>query len=149
MRYAPILICVIALNTFFAETASAAQLCAWLVEHVEDDGAHMFRLNLSSDAATSVSARFQGPGFTSAAMGGDMIQLEAGEAKEIDGEGFDVSAGDDLHFDVALYDHALGSLEEMEKPSGKSLAAFVFEGKVGADEHAPAGVLARQCKPLG
>jgi hypothetical protein len=131
------------------ERAWAAQACAWIVESVEADGAHMFELNLSVDAPTSVAVRFKGPGFTSASTGGDMMQLAPGEPKDVDGQGFDVSAGDDLHFDVQLFDHPLASLDEMENPAGKPLAAFAFDSKVGQDERASPADLAKQCKPLG
>ena len=149
MRRALIVLCALILDAALLERASAAQVCAWIVESVEDDGAHKFELNLSADAPTSVAVRFQGPGFTSASMGGDMIQLDPGEPKDVDGEGFDVSAGDDLRFDVRLFDHPLASLEEMDNPTGKPLATFAFHRKVGADEHAPPADLAKQCQPLG
>ena len=67
----------------------------------------------------------------------------------IDGEGFDVSAGDDLHFEVQLFSHSLASMEELQNPTGKPLATFVFDAKVGADDRAPPPALAKQCKPLG
>ena len=149
MRRALIVLCALILDASLLERAWAAQACAWIVESVEDDGAHKFELNLSVDAPTSVAVRFQGPGFTSASMGGDMIQLDPGEPKDVDGEGFDVSAGDDLRFDVRLFDHPLASLEEMDNPTGKPLATFAFHRKVGADEHAPPADLAKQCQPLG
>ena len=150
MRPALIVLCALILNAALLERAWAAQACAWIVESVEDDGAHMFKLNLSVDAPTSVAVRFQGPGFTSASMGGDMIQLTPGEPKDVDGEGFDVSPGDDLHFDVQLFVHPLASLDEMEHPTGKPLAAFAFNRKVGEDEHTPPPAdFAKQCKPLG
>jgi len=149
MRRALIVLCALILDASLLERAWAAQACAWIVESVEDDGAHMFKLNLSVDAPTSVAVRFQGPGFTSASMGGDMIQLDSGEPKEVDGEGFEVSAGDDLHFDVRLFDHRLTSLDEMNNPTGKPLAAFAFHGKVGQDERASPADLAKQCKPIG
>jgi hypothetical protein len=149
MRRALTVLAALILNASLLERAWAAQACAWIVESVEDDGAHKFELNLSADAPTSVSVRFKGPGFTSASMGGDMIQLDPGEAKDIDGEGFDVSAGDDLDFDVKLFDHPLASLDEMRNPTGKPLAAFAFHGKAGADGRAPPAALARQCKALG
>jgi len=149
MRRALIVLCALILNASLLQRAWAAQACAWIVESVEDDGAHRFELNLSVDTPTSLAVRFQGPGFTSASMGGDMIQLAPGEPKDVDGEGFDVSAGDDLHFDVQLFDHALASLDEMEHPTGKPLAAFVFQRKVGEDERAPPADFAKQCKPLG
>jgi len=149
MRRALVVVCALILNASLLERACAAQVCAWIVESVEDDGAHMFRLNLSVDARRSVAVRFQGPGFTSASMGGVMIPLDPGEPKEVDGEGFDVSAGDDLHFDVQLFDHPLATLDEMRDPTGKPLAAFAFHPKVGQDEHASPDGLAKQCKPLG
>jgi hypothetical protein len=144
LHRALIVVCALILNASLLERAWAAQGCVWIVESVEDDGTHMYKLNLSVDAPASVSVRFSGPGFTSAAMGGGMIQLDAGEPKEVDGEGFDVSAGDDLHFDVQLYDHPT-SLDE----TGKPLAAFAFHPKVGQDAHASPAGLAKQCKPLG
>jgi len=149
MRRALIVLCALIFDASLSERAWATQACAWIVESVEDDGAHMFKLNLGVDAPTSVAVRFQGPGFTSASMGGDMIQLDSGEPKEVDGEGFEVSAGDDLHFDVRLFDHPLASLDEMNNPAGKPLAAFAFDAKVGQDERAAPNDLARQCKPIG
>jgi hypothetical protein len=150
MRRALIVLCGLILNASLLERAWAAQACVWIVESVEDDGAHKFELNLSVDAPTSVAVRFQGPGFTSASMGGEMIQLDPGEPKDVDGEGFDVSAGDDLHFDVRLFDHPMASIDEMNDPTGKPLAAFAFHRKVGEDERAPPDNLAvKQCKPLG
>ena len=150
MRHALIVLCALILDTSLLERAWAAQACAWIVESVEDDGVHKFELNLSADAPTSVAVRFQGPGFTSASMGGEMIQLDPGEPKDVDDEGFDVSAGDDLKFDVQLFDHPMASLDEMDAPVGKLLAAFAFDRKVGEDEHAPpADLAARQCKTLG
>jgi hypothetical protein len=109
----------------------------------------MFRLNLSVDAPTSVAVRFKGPGFTSASLGGDMIQLDPGVPKEVDAEGFDVSAGDDIAFDVRLFDHPITSLDEMDHPTGKQLAAFAFHPKVGQTGRASPADLAKQCKPLG
>ena len=150
MRRALIVLCALILNASLLERAWAAQACAWIVESVEDDGAHKFELNLGVDAPASVAVRFQGPGFTSASMGGEMIQLEPGEPKDVDGEGFDVSAGDDLHFDVRLFDHPLASVDEMDDPTGKPLAAFIFHRKVGGDERtSPADLAVKQCKPLG
>lgn len=149
MRPALIVLCALLLDAFLLERAWAAQACAWIVESVEDDGVHMFRLNLSADAPTSVAVRFQGPGFTSASMGGEMIQLDPGEPKDVDADGFDVSAGDDLLFDVRLFDHPLASLDEMDHPSGKPLAAFTFHPKVGQDGRASPAGLAKQCKLLG
>ena len=149
MRRALIVLCALILDASLLERAWAAQACAWIVESVEDDGAHMFKLNLSVDAPTSVAVRFQGPGFTSASMGGDMIQLDSGEPKEVDGEGFEVSAGDDLHFDVRLFEHPLASLDDVKTPAAKPLAAFSFDGKVGQDGRASPADLAKQCKPIG
>lgn len=149
MRRALIVLCALLLDASLLQRAWAAQACAWIVESVEDDGAHMFKLNLSVDAPTSVAVRFQGPGFTSASMGGDMIQLDPGEPKEVDSEGFDVSAGEELPFDVRLFDHPLTSLDEAKNPAGKPLAVFAFHPKVGQDERASPVDLAKQCKPLG
>jgi len=149
MRRALIALCALILDASLVGRASAAQACAWIVESVEDDGAHMFNLNLGVDAPTSVAVRFQGPGFTSASMGGDMIPLDPGEPKDVDGEGFDVSAGDDLQFDVRLFDHPLASLDETKNPTGKPLATFAFHGKVGQNGRALPADLAKQCKPMG
>ena len=150
MRPALIVLSALILNAALLERAWAAQAYAWIAESVEDDGAHKFALNLSVDAPTSLAVRFQGPGFTSASVGGDMIQLDPGEPKDVDSDGFDVSAGDDLHFDVQLFDHPMASLDEMDHPTGKQLAAFTFHRKVGEDERAPPGDLAaKQCRPLG
>ncbi len=149
MRRALIVLSALILNASLLERAWAAQACAWLVESVEDDGAHKFTLNLSADAPASVAARFSGPGFTSISLGGDMIQLDPGQPKEVDNEGFDVSAGDDLHFEVQLFGHSLASMEELQNPTGKPLAVFAFDAKVGADDRAPPPALAKQCKPLG
>jgi hypothetical protein len=150
MRSALMLLGALALNAATLERAWGAQVCAWIVESVEDDGDHKFALNLSADGRASVAVRFEGPGFTSGAMGGDLIALDPGEAKEVDGEGFPVSPGDDLRFDVRLFDHALASLEEMEHPAGKPLASFIFARKVGDGEHAPPPDLAvKQCKAVG
>lgn len=150
MRRALIVLCALALNASLLEQAWAAQICAWIVETPEDDGGHMFELNLSADAPTSVSARFEGPGFTSAAMGGELIQLAPGQPQQVDGEGFDVSPGDDISFDLQLFDHPLASLDEMDHPAGKPVAAFTFHRKVGDDERAPPPDLAaKQCKSVG
>ena len=149
MRRALIGVCALALDATLLERAWAGQVCAWIVESVEDDGGHKFELNLSADAPVSVSVRFQGPGFTSASVGGEMIQLDPGAPKDVDGEGFDVSAGDDLHFDVQLFGHSLASMEELQNPTGKPLAVFAFDRKVGEGERAPPPGFARQCKPLG
>ena len=148
MRFALVVLCALALDASLLQRAWAAQVCAWINESVEDDGAHKFELNLSVDAATSAAVRFQGPGFTSGSMGGDVIQLKAGEPKDVDGEGFDVSAGDDLRFDVQLFDHPL-SLDELDDPARKPVARFAFYRKVGENEHAPpTDLAAKQCKPL-
>ena len=149
MRHALIVLCGLVLDASLMQPAWAAQACAWIVESVEVDGAHKFELNLSVDAPRSVALRFQGPGFLSASMGGDMIQLDPGEPKTVDGEGFDVSDGDDLHFDVQLFDHPMASLDEMKKPTGTPLAVFGFHRKVGEGERAPPGDFAKQCKPIG
>jgi hypothetical protein len=149
MRRALIVVCALVLDASLLQRAWAAQVCAWIVESIEDDGDHKFDLNLSADAPTSVAVRFQGPNFTSASMGGEMIQLDRGEPKDVDGEGFDVSPGDDLSFDVRLYDKPIASLDDMDHPTGKLLAAFTFHRKVGDDEHAPpADLAAKQCAPL-
>jgi hypothetical protein len=148
MRLALIVLCAFVLDASLLERARAAQACAWIVESVEDTGGHMFKLNLSVDAPTSVAVRFSGTDFASASMGGDMIQLDPGEPKEVDGEDFVVSAGEDLHFDVQLFDHTLNSLDELKNPTGKLLAAFSFHPKVGQDELASPADLAKQCKPL-
>lgn len=150
MRLALIVLCALALDATLIGRAWAGEVCAWIVEEVEDDGDHRFDLTLSADAPTEVSVRYQGPNFTSASMGGDMIALAAGEPKVVDGDGFEVDAGDDLAFDVRLYDRPLASLEEMDNPTGKLLAAFTFHRKVGEAEHAPPPDLAaKQCRPLG
>jgi hypothetical protein len=149
MRSTPVILVALIVGALPLERASAAQACAWIAESVEDDGAHMFNLNLSVDAPTSVAVRFAGPGFTSGSMGGGLIQLDPGAPKEVDGEGFDVSPGDDLEFDVRLFDHALASLDEMKAPSRKPLATFTFQRKVAEDEHTPPARFAKQCKPLG
>ena len=149
IRPALVVLCALALDGSWLERACAAQACAWIVETVQDDGAHKFALNLSADAPASVAVRFQGPGFTSGAMGGDLIELAPGEPKEVDNEGFDVDAGDELSFDVKLFDHAL-SLDELDDPRGKPLAAFAFHRKVGETERTPPPDLAaKQCSPFG
>jgi hypothetical protein len=149
MRRALIVLCALLLDGSLLERAWAAQACAWIVESVEDDGAHKFELNLSADAPASVAARFQGPNFTSGAMGGELIQLDPGEPKTVDGEGFDVDPGDDLRFDVRLFSHAL-TLDDLDAPPAHPLAAFVFHRKVGEGERAPPADLAvKQCKPIG
>ena len=149
MRRALIVLCALAANGALLERAWAAQACAWIVESVEDEGTHSFELNLSADAPTSVSVRFQGPGFTSASSGGELIQLAPGETKDVDGEGFDVNPGDDLSFDVRLFDHPL-SMDDLDNPAGKPLATFAFHRKVGEGEHTPPPDLAaKQCKPVG
>jgi hypothetical protein len=97
----------------------------------------------------SAAVRFQGPGFTSGAMGGQLIQLAPGAPQDVDGEGFDVDAGDDLSFDVRLFGHPL-SLDDLDNPPARPLAAFAFHRKVGQGERAPpADLAARRCKPLG
>jgi hypothetical protein len=146
MRSALIVLCALTLNASVLGRAWAAQVCAWIVESIEADGAHKFELDLSADAPVSAAVRFQGPGFMSASMGGDVIQLDPGESKSVDDEGFDVSPGDDLRFDVQLYDHPIASLDEMHDPTGKVLAGFVFQRQAGAGGR-PAD-FARQCKPL-
>ena len=149
MRPVLIVLCALVINASLLERAWAAQACARIVESVEDDGDHKFELNLRVDAPTSVSVRFQGPGFTSGSMGGDLIQLDPGEPKDVDGEGFEVSPGDDLDFDVRLFDHPL-SLDELDAPTGKPLASFTFHRKAGENERSPpADLAARQCQPLG
>jgi hypothetical protein len=148
MRRALIILCALVLDASLLGPAWAAQVCAWIDESVEEDGTHKFELNLSVDAPTSVAVGFRGPGFTSGSMGGEMIQLDPGAAKDVDGEGFDVSAGDGLRFDVQLFDHPL-SLDELDSPVGKPLAAFTFRRKVGGDETAPpADLSTKQCKNL-
>ena len=149
MRHALVLLCALAANAALLERAWAAQACAWIVESAEDGDTHKFELDLSVDAPASVSVRFQGPGFTSASAGGELIQLVPGEAKDVDDEGFDVSPGDDLGFDVRLFDHPL-SMDDLDSPAGKPLATFVFHRKVGEGERVPpADLAAKQCKPLG
>jgi hypothetical protein len=150
MRHALILVCaVVLIDAAWLPQARATQVCAWIVEQVEDEGTHKFELNLSADAPASVSVRFQGPGFTSASIGGELIQLEPGAPKDVDGEGFDVSPGDELSFDVKLFNHPIG-FDEMENPPGQPLAAFSFHRKVGEGERAPPADLAvKQCNPLG
>jgi hypothetical protein len=149
IRLALILLGALAIDASLLQRASAAQVCAWIVETVEDDGAHKFALNLSADAPISASVRFQAPGVISASMGGELIQLDPGMPMDVDAEGFDVDAGDDLSFDVKLFDHPL-SVDEFDAPHGKPLAAFVFHRKVAEGEHAPPADLAvKQCKPLG
>jgi hypothetical protein len=150
MRRALILLCALIASALLPARASAAQACVWIVELAQDDGEHMFALNISVDAPTSVAVRFQGPNFTSGSMGGDMIDLTPGEAKDIDDDGFDVGPGDELRFNVRLFDRPLATLDEMENPAGKPLAVFDFHRKVGADERAPPADLAvKQCKRLG
>jgi hypothetical protein len=150
MRHALLILSLGVLGAWLPRPAAAVTACAWIVETVEEGGAHKFALNLSADAPVSVAVRFRGANFTSASMGGEMIPLEAGEAKEVDGEGFEVDAGDDIRFDAELYDRPMATLEEMDEPKGKELAAFVFERKVGEGETAPpAALAAKQCKPLG
>ena len=149
MRAALIVLCALSLDASLADRARAAQVCAWIVESVEDDGAHKFELNLGVDAPTSLAVRFQGPPFISVSMGGDMIQLEPGEANNVEGDGFAVLAGVDLRFNVQLFDRPI-TFEEMEKPTRKPLATFDFHRKVGEDERTPpADLAAKQCKTVG
>ena len=149
MRLALIVLGCVAFNAALLERAEAAQTCAWIVETVENDGAHKFTLNLSVDAPTTASVRFEGPGFTSGALGGELIQLAPGEPKDVDSEGFDVDAGDDVGFNVKLFDHAL-TLDELDEPKGTPLAEFIFHRKVGEAEKAPpADLAAKQCKTVG
>jgi hypothetical protein len=138
---------VIILNTSLMQAASAATICAWIVETAEPDGLHKFALNMSADAATSVSVKFQGPNFTSGAMGGDMIDLAPNEAREVDGEGFDVSPGDALSFTVKVFDRPIATLSE---EPGPARAAFVFQRKAPDGEQSPPPDLAaKQCKAVG
>jgi hypothetical protein len=148
MRRALIVLCALILNAALLERAWAAQACAWIVESIGDDGAHHFALNLSADAPTSVAARYSGPGFISDSIGGEMIQLDPGQPKNVDEEGFDVSPGDDLHFEVQLFGHSLASMEELQHPTGKPLATFAFDAKAGANGRAPPSALAKQCHAL-
>jgi hypothetical protein len=144
-----IVLCAVVANAVLLERAWAAQACAWIVESVEDEGTHKFELYLTVDAPTSLAVRYQAPGVISASRGGELIQLTPGEATDVDGEGFDVSPGDDISFDVRLFDHPL-SVDDLDNPPGKPLATFVFHRKVGEGEHAPPPDLAaKQCKPLG
>jgi hypothetical protein len=149
IRRVLIVLSALILDAALLERAWGAEVCAWIVESVEDDGAHRFELNLSADAPTSAAVRVEGPGFTSGAMGGQLIQLNPGAPQDVDGEGFDVSAGDDVSFDVRLFDHPL-SLDELDNPVGRPLTTFAFHRKVGEHERAPpADLAAKQCKPLG
>ncbi len=149
MRRILIVLCALIANAALQERAWAAQACAWIVESVEDEGTHKFELYLSVDAPMSVAVRYQAPGVISASSGGELIQLAPGEPKDVDAEGFDVSPGDDLSFDVRLFDHPL-SMDDLDNPPGKPLATFVFHRKVGEAEHTPPPDLAaKQCKPLG
>ena len=148
-RAALIVLCALVADAALLERAWARQVCAWIVETAEDDGTHKFELNLSADAPVSVGVRVQGPGYTSGAMGGQLIELAPGAPQDVDGEGFDVSAGDDISIDVRLFDRAL-TLDDLDNPPAKPLAAFVFHRKVGDGERAPPGDLAvKQCKALG
>ena len=132
------------------ERAWATQVCAWIDESIDTDGDHKFALELSADAPAEVSVRFQGPNFTSAAMGGDLIALTPGEPNNVETDGLDIGALDEVAFDVRLYAQPLASLDEMEHPTAKPFASFVFHRKVGQDEHkAPADLAAKQCQPLG
>jgi len=149
MRRALIILSALILNAALLERAWAAQVCVWIVESVEDGDTHKFELNLSADAPLSASVRFKGPNFTTGAMGGELIQLAPGEVKNVAGEGFDVDAGDDLSFDVQLFDRAL-TLDDLDDPPAKPLASFVFHRKVGEGERTPPGDLAvKQCMPIG
>ena len=149
MRCVLIVLCALMLDASLLQRASAAQACAWIVETIDEGSTHKFELNLSADAPASVAARFKGPGFVSGAMGGELIQLQPGEPKDVDGEGFDVDAGDDLTFDVRLFGRTL-SLDDLDNPPTNPLAAFTFHRKVGEAEHAPpADLAAKQCKPIG
>jgi hypothetical protein len=147
MRRALIVLSALLLNASLMERAWAAQACAWIVESVEDGGAHKFALNLSVNAPTSLAVRFGGPGFTSVSMGGEIIQLNPGAPQEVDAEGVDLGDFSDLHFDVQLFKHSLASMEELQHPTGKPLATFAFDRKAG--ERAPPAAFAKQCKPLG
>ncbi|HEY1427698.1 MAG TPA: hypothetical protein VGF50_13590 [Caulobacteraceae bacterium] len=150
MRLALVMLSALALGATPIERAWAREVCAWIAETVADDGDHTFDLTLSADAPASVAVRFQGATFTSASMGGEMIPLAPGQPKVVDGEGFEVDPGDDLAFEVRLYDRPMASLDEMDNPTGKLLAAFTFRRKVGEHESAPpADLAARQCAPLG
>jgi hypothetical protein len=145
---ASIALCALAADAALIERAWAGQVCAWIVETPEEEGTHMFALNLSADAPASVSARFQGPSFTSAAAGGQLIQLQPGAPQEVDGEGFDVDPGDDLSFDLRLFDRPL-SLDDLDNPPAKPLASFTFHRKVPEGERRPPADLAvKQCKAL-
>jgi hypothetical protein len=149
VRCVLVVLCALALDASLLERARAAQVCAWIVESVADDGAHRFDLNLGADKVTWVAARFQGPGVTSGSMGGGLIQLSPGAPQDVDNVGFDVSAGDDLDFNVQLFNHALESLDEVTNPTQTPLANFTFHRKVGQGEAAPPVSLAnKQCKPL-
>jgi hypothetical protein len=148
MRRALIVLSALALDAAWLGPAHATQVCAWIAESIEEGDTHKFELWLSVDAPASASVRVQGPSFTSGAMGGELIELTPAEAKNVDGEGFDVDPGDDLAFDVRLYDHAL-TLDELDAPTGPPLAAFTFHRKVGEGERTPPPALAaKQCKPL-
>jgi hypothetical protein len=119
LRRSLIAVAALILNASLMQGASAAQMCAWIVESAEQDGLHKFALNVSVDASTSVAVRFQGPNFTSGAMGGDMISLDPSEPREIDSEGFDVGAGDALSFTVKVFDRPIASLSDEPGPGGR------------------------------
>jgi hypothetical protein len=149
MRRALIALSALALDAAWLGHAHAAQVCAWIAESVEEGDTHKFELWLSVDAPASVSARVQGSNFTSGAMGGELIELTPAEPKNVDGEGFADDPGDDISFDVKLFNHPL-TLDELDAPTGPPLAAFTFHRKVGASERTPPPDLAaKQCKPLG
>src|SRR5690348_7457885 len=120
MRPALIVLCAVVLDAALMQRAWGAEACAWIVETAEEGGAHKFEVNLSVDAPASVSVRVAGPNFTSGGMGGELIQLTPGEPKAVDNEGFDVDAGDELSFDVRLFDHPL-TLDELDDPKGAPL----------------------------
>jgi hypothetical protein len=147
LRRSLIAVAALILNASLMQGASAAQMCAWIVESAEQDGLHKFALNVSVDASTSVAVRFQGPNFTSGAMGGDMISLDPSEPREIDSEGFDVGAGDALSFTVKVFDRPIASLSD---EPGPTRAEFVFQRRVAEGEQAPPPDLAtKQCKAVG
>ena len=147
MKRSVIAVAAVILNASLTQAASAAQICAWIVESAEEDGVHKFALNISADSSAAVAVRFQGPGFTSGAMGGDIINLDPNEPREIDSEGFDVSAGDTLSFTVKVFDRPITSLSE---EPGPARAEFAFHRQVAEGEHAPPPDLAaKQCKAIG
>ena len=133
-----------------ARPVCAAQVCAWIVETVEDDGGHKFELDLVADTPTSLAVGLLGPGFTSAARGGELIPLQSGQPEVVDGEGFDVAPGDALRFEARLFQAPIASLDDLKSGAVKPLAVFVFQRTVGDKEAAPPGDLAtRQCAPIG